>query len=136
MITLGDIDLDQDMEWPDQFTAWRIGQDIQTSVEGALIVHEAARQAGRPITLKSGSRNGARGTEYWGVVNFEVLEALHESVNEGGTYTLTIPKDGGTHEFVVMWDQSDPLTAEPADIVLPPKEGDWYSVTLRFIVVS
>lgn len=50
-VVLAGIELPADLQWTDEFTAWRIGQQVRTSLSGALIVQESARQAGRPITL-------------------------------------------------------------------------------------
>jgi hypothetical protein len=135
MITLDEIELPADMEWPDRFTGWKVGQDIQTSVEGSLIVQQSARQAGRPITLKSivGERMGDGA-----VVDFATVQALQAKVDAGESMTLTIPTyDSAPEIFTVMFDQSSPIEARPWDWWrAKPAAGDRWSITLKFIVVE
>lgn len=134
-ITLDGLVLPGDIEWPDRLDPWRIGQDVQTSVEGALIIHEAVRQAGRQITLQTGNN----GNRWWGAVSFETAEALRDMADDGGTYTLSIPT--ATPEdpqvFAVRFLQDGPaLEARPIKHIFPPVPGDWWAITLRFIVVE
>ena len=56
----GAIDLPADLQWSDEFTAWRVGQQARTSLTGALIVQESARQAGRPIIENDPRRDCVR----------------------------------------------------------------------------
>lgn len=133
MITLGSLELPADLEWPDHIVGWAIGQDVQTSVSGALHVQEGVRQAGRPITLKSGNT----GNVWWAVVDYATARALHTLINTGGTHTLTIPVlDSAPEVFLVRFDQSDPIQSLPVKHVAPPAPGDWWAITLKFIVVG
>ena len=53
LLTLDGVELPEDLEWADEYTAWKVGQVVRYSLTGALIVQEAALQAGRPVTLQS-----------------------------------------------------------------------------------
>ena len=130
---LDSIALPGDLEWPDHIIGWAVGQDVQTAVSGALHVQEGVRQAGRPITLQSGNS----GNTWWAVVDYSVARALHAMANAAGTHTLTIPTlDGPPESFLVRFDQSDPIRAQAVQHVMPPAPGDWWAITLKFIVVG
>ena len=74
-ILLAGIELPADLQWTDEFTGWRVGQAVKTSLTGARIVQESALQAGRPITLQT-QREGAA---YIAPVTLAVLRALQAS---------------------------------------------------------
>lgn len=132
-IMLDTLSLPADLEWPDRIVGWAIGQDVQTAVSGALHVQEGTRQAGRPITLQSGNS----GDTWWAVVDYATAQALHALVNAGGTHTLTIPTlDGPPESFLVRFDQSGPIQATAVRHIAPPAPGDWWAITLKFIVVG
>lgn len=135
VITIGGVELPWDLEWPDRYTAWRIGQTVRTSVTGAIVIHEGTRQAGRRITLQSGSS----GDTWWAVVGYETLAAVQALIDAGGTHTLTIPTaDPHAPEvFTVRFDlDSDGPWARPVRHIVPPMPGDWWAITLKFIVVE
>ena len=133
MSTLGGIELPDDMEWPDEFTGWARGQDKQTSVTGVLIVQEAAREAGRPITLRSGSS----GKHHWGVVSHETLVALQALVDAGGTHELVLPAwpVDTTRSFTVRFDLDNPIEASPLYHIVPAAPTDYWSVRLSLFTV-
>lgn len=134
MITLDAIELPPDMDWPNRIVGWAIGQDIQTTVTGSLIVQQSERQAGRPITLRSvrgGRSDGA-------IVTFATVQALQAAVDAGDAMTLTIPSyDGPAEVFSVMFDQANPIEAAPWDWWrAKPAPDDRWAITLNFIVVE
>lgn len=134
-ITLGAITLPGDLQWIDEFTGWKIGQDVQVTVTGAQIVQEAARQAGRPITLQSHSAGNNR---YAALVNYATLESLRALIETGGTYTLVMPAwpIPSTRSFTVRFDQENPIEANAIIHTVPAAPDDWwYAVTLRFFTV-
>lgn len=134
-ITLGDVDLPVSLEWPNRVTDWRIGQDVQTSVTGALVIQEAARQAGRPITLATGNS----GKSWWGAVRWSTVVALQALVDAGGTYTLSIPTavEDDPQVFTVRFDHAGPaIEARAIPHIVPPVADDWWAITLKFIVVE
>lgn len=135
-IVLAGIELPADLQWIDEFTAWKVGQQVRTSLTGALIVQESARQAGRPITLQT-SRDG---TAYVGPVNLPVLRALQ--ANEGETRVapleLIVPAhNGGERTFQVRWRRADgpAIEAEQIRFAVPALDPDYFSITLRLMTV-
>lgn len=135
-IILGTIDLPADLQWADEFTAWRVGQQARTSLTGALIVQESARQAGRPITLKT-TRDG---TAYVGVVSLPTLRALQESESEAraAPIDLIMPAhNGGDRAFQVRWRRTDgpAIEVEPTRFAVPALDADLFSITLRLMTV-
>lgn len=133
-ITLGGVTLPGDMLWIDEHTGWRRGQDVQTSITGALIVQEASRQAGRPITLATQQS----GNSLFGSLTYAQVEAVQALIDAGGTYTLVLPAwpVGTTRSFTVRFDQNAPIESTAARHVVPASPDDWwYRVTLRMFTV-
>lgn len=135
-IVLAGIELPADLQWTDEFTAWRVGQQSRTSLTGALIVQESARQAGRPITLQT-TRDG---TAYVGPVNLPILSALQtsESQPRTGSLELILPAhNGGERTFHVRWRRADgpAIEAEPIRFAVPAIDPDYFSITLRLMTV-
>lgn len=135
-ITLAGIELPADLQWSDEFTGWRVGQNVRTSLTGALIVQESARQAGRPITLQT-SRDGAA---YVAPVTLDVLRMLQASESQPRTagLQLVLPAhNGGERTFSVIWRRTEgaALEAEPIRFAVPALDGDYFSITLRLMTV-
>ena len=118
-ITLGAVTLPGDLRWADEFSWTPLVQSSEYSLTGALIVQEATKLAGRPITLEA-----QRDT--W-VTRATVLavQALAETPGWSGTLTL---HDGRT--FTVGF-RDDRISAEPIRHVAPLESGDAYTLTLK-----
>lgn len=134
-LTLAGIELPEDLYWSDEFTAWKVGQVLRTSLTGALVVQEAARQAGRPVTLTS-TQEGA----YVGVVTLDTLNALRvlEESAGGASMPLVLPVDGGgTRSMQVRWHRASgpAIEARPIRFKAPAAGGDLFFITLRLIQV-
>ncbi|WP_442247063.1 hypothetical protein ACS0OQ_04395 [Stenotrophomonas riyadhensis] len=135
-IVLAGIELPADLQWTDEFTAWKVGQQARTSLTGALIVQESARQAGRPITLQT-SRDG---TAYVGVVSLPVLRALQASESEArlAPLDLVMPAhNSGERSFQVRWRRTDgpAIEVDPTRFAVPALDADLFSITLRLMTV-
>lgn len=135
-ITLAGITLPGDLYWSDEFTAWKVGQSIKTSLTGARIVQESALQAGRPITLESSQE----GRNWVAVVTLDVLRALQgsESVPRSTPLVLTLPAhNSGARTFNVAWRRSDgaALEAKPIKFIAPARDQDFFAITLRLMTV-
>lgn len=133
VITLAGITLPADLDWTDEFTAWKVGQNIRTSLTGARIVQEAALQAGRPVTLESGQDTASN---WYGVLTLDVLRQLQaiEAVAGAAPMTLTMPAhNSGDRAITVIWRRSDGAAIEAKQIkrIWPQRDADYYSVTLR-----
>lgn len=123
-ITLGAVTLPGDLRWADEFAWSPLVQQTEYSLTGALIVQEAVKQAGRPITLE------AKQEGLW-VTRATVLElrALAETPGWSGTLTL---HDGRT--FTVCF-REDRISAEPVRHIAPLESGDAYTMTLKLMTV-
>lgn len=133
-ITLGGVVLSADLDWTDEFTAWKVGQNVRTSLTGAQIVQEAALQSGRPITLESGQDSAG----YYGAVTLEQLRALQalEEMAGAAPMTLTMPAhNAGERSFAVLWRRTDGAAIEARQIQRswPQLDSDLYTVTLRLM---
>lgn len=134
-LTIDGIALSQDLLWADEFTSWRVGQVIKTTVTGARIVQESALQAGRPITLET-TQDGTRWT---GIVSLAQLLALKESEAAMGTFAVTLPAhNSGTRTFFCRWrnEGGAAIEARAVHFLVPYIDGDWFAVTLRLIQVD
>lgn len=135
-ILLAGIELPADLQWTDEFTAWRVGQQVKTSLTGARIVQESALQAGRPITLQT----QAEGSTYIGPVTLEVLRQLQASEEQPriGSLQLVMPDhNNGERTFQVRWRRAEgaALEAAPINYAVPVLDGDYFSITLRLMTV-
>ncbi|HEL5307835.1 hypothetical protein [Stenotrophomonas maltophilia] len=135
-ILLAGIELPADLQWTDEFTAWRVGQQVRNSLNGAMIVQESARQAGRPITLQT-TRDG---TAYVGVVALPTVRALQASEGEArlSPLELVMPAhNGGDRTFQVRWRRVDgpAIEVEPTRFAVPTLDSDLFSITLRLMTV-
>ncbi|HGM6050621.1 TPA: hypothetical protein ACOEPG_000408 [Stenotrophomonas maltophilia] len=135
-ILLAGIELPADLQWTDEFTAWRVGQQVRNSLNGAMIVQESARQAGRPITLQT-TRDG---TAYVGVVALSTVRALQASEGEArlSPLELVMPAhNGGDRTFQVRWRRVDgpAIEVEPTRFAVPALDSDLFSITLRLMTV-
>lgn len=135
-ILLAGIELPADLQWTDEFTAWRVGQQVRNSLNGAMIVQESARQAGRPITLQT-TRDGMA---YVGVVALPTLRALQASESELSLSPLALvmpAHNGGERSFQVRWRRVDgpAIEVEPTRFAVPALDADLFSITLRLMTV-
>lgn len=136
-ITLAGVQLPDDLDWSDEYTAWKVGQIIRRSLTGALVVQEAAMQAGRPVTLQTTSIGDG---SYVAPITLDVLEALRvlEEIAAGAAMSLVLPiAGGGTRTLTVRWRRTDgaAIEARPLKQIVPAEPTDYYAITLRLITV-
>lgn len=126
------ITLPEDLQWVDEYQPWAVSQVQEFSLTGALIIHESARLAGRPITLQSGSDFGwiTRAVA-------DQLRTLSETA-PGPLMTLSLPAyPSGTRTFSVRFRRDQPcIEAAPIKHKTPPAPTDYYSLVLRLMVVA
>lgn len=124
------IGLDEDLYWADEYSWSPVLQTVDFAADGAVLIDEWERQAGRPITLRPYDDTSA----HMPSAVLRQLQAL-ASVPE---LEMTLQIRATT--FSVMWRRTDgpaieaePLTfmsdAQPGDV------GDQFLVTLRFIEI-
>jgi len=124
------INLSEDLHWSDEYAWTPIAQTRQYSAGGALIVEEATRQAGRPITLSGHNR------EVW--VTRAELEALRAWLAADAQMALTLHD---ARQFTVRWDHASNTPIDTPGTVLgglaDPVDADWYVINnLKFIEVQ
>ena len=135
-ITLAGIILPGDLNWSDEFNSWKVGQTRKVSLTGALILHESALLAGRPITLETTQE----GNNWVAPVRLSVLrelQALEEDV-DADPYTLVLPDhNDGTRTFAVKFnrDGGSAIQAKPIRFISPAIDDDYFAITLRLIQV-
>ncbi|WP_170920708.1 hypothetical protein, partial [Desulfacinum hydrothermale] len=96
-----------------------VSQTVSVSLTGAVVVQEAAQQAGRPITLTA-----AGGGEHCWLTKAD-LDALYALTEDAGrTMTLELAP-GDTRQ--VMWRRDQqPISARPVLEVTDPDDGTLY----------
>lgn len=105
-ITLDTVTLPQGCVWRDEFDWTPVMQATAYSLTGALIVEQAEKQAGRPITLVGGK-------DFAWLTRTEVA-ALKTLLDAGEAMTLTL-HDART--FTVLPAGEEPLKVSPLPIV-------------------
>jgi hypothetical protein len=135
-LTLAGIELPDDLNWSDEFTAWKVGQAVKLTLTGAQIIQESAQQAGRPITLESQQEGG----NWVAVVSLSTLRFLQalEEVPGAAPMTLVMPAHNtGTRTFSVVWRRTSgaAIEAKPLKFISPAADGDFFAVTLRLMTV-
>lgn len=134
---LAGIALPDDIQWTDEFTAWKVGQIIRPTLTGALVVQEAAMQAGRPITLQGFDDGGSRYVAPITLSQLNALRALEETAG-GANMTLTLLGAGDTtRSFTVRFRRTDgpAIEARPIKYQIPAEAADWFLATIRLIQV-
>lgn len=122
-ITLGGVTLPDDLQWIDEYAWSPVARTSEYSLTGALIVEEALRLAGRPITLG--------GEHVWlHVSTLAALRALSDTPGWTGTLVLA---DG--REFTVAF-RDEGVTAEPIFFESPSGAvDDQWRVTINLQTV-
>lgn len=129
MITLASgtttLHLPGSLEWADEYDWSPVVQEAGYSLTGALVVEASAKQAGRPITLKSGDDRG------W-VTRATVDQLQAWAGSPGKVMTLTLR---GQARQVIFRHQDGALEAQPVLFWADPADTDYYTITLRFTEV-
>ncbi|MGL5948231.1 MAG: hypothetical protein ACRCYV_04105 [Aeromonas sp.] len=118
-ITLDNILLPDDLDWPDEFAWSPVWQSITPTLTGALIVEESAQAHGRPITLVSES------TSWCPRATVEALYNLAARVNapmtlrlRGQNYRVIWRRDAGGFTAKQLYRLADPDGHFPYEITL------------------
>lgn len=135
MSSLGGIALPDDLEWVDEFDWSPVGQQVEVSLGGSLIIEESAQLAGRPITLRSNQS----GSNYWAVTTRATAEALQALANTPRTQSsplaLVLP-DGRTTTVLFRGSAAERFSARPWKHIVPQQATDYYLIELRLQAVS
>lgn len=136
-ITLGSITLPSGLIWSDEQEWSPIDQQTSYSLTGALIVEEAEKQAGRPITL-SGQDAGKDHTVWMTRAAIATIRAALDSPL--AQFTLTL-HDGRTFTVIPRRDGNGPLQCIPMAVYgsfIPanPDNDHWYTnITIRLLQI-
>lgn len=124
-ITLDGITLHPDLEWQDEFDWTPVQQSVERSLSGKMLIEEATKIKGRPITLYGG-QNAA-----W---HSRSTVALLQAKLTAGT-VMTLVYHGTTYS--VCWrHDATPLEAAPVVRTRNPGSGHKYTLTIRLMEVS
>lgn len=129
------INLPPDMQWEDIYTWSPMRQIISPSTTGALLIQMNAMIAGRPITLKSETENGA----YIAPVTKATVDALRaiESPPPSPEAPMVLEfTDGRTFNVIFRYDSNSPaIDATAIKMIDNPENPDLYQLTLSLIQV-
>jgi hypothetical protein len=117
-ITLDSITLPQGLRYADEFAWSPLAQTLEYSITGALIIEQAVKLAGRPITLTGGKEFAWR-------TRAQVV-ALKALLDAGDAMTLTL-HDARTF---TVFPAADPLVVSPLPIALDSGPADPSDSTL------
>lgn len=124
------LELDPDLQWVEQYSWSPVVQSLAHSVSGALIIDEAVKLAGRPVTLQPPDENAA-----W-MPLAAVSQLLAWSAQPELLLHLSIR--GVTLDVMFRRTDGEPVEARQRTFVsnpLPGSFGDDYLVTLRLIEI-
>lgn len=125
-ITLGSIVLPDSLRWSDEHAWSLVSQSVEYGLTGSLIIHEASKQAGRPITLLGGLE--------WVWISKGDLEALLSALDAAPLTGLTLTlNDARTFQVIPRFGESGAVTAAPVPRVKDSGVSDPDSNTLYYI---
>lgn len=134
MSSLASIALPDDLEWVDEFDYSRTAQQVDYALSGALIVEEAARLQGRPITLRSWQS----GNTYAALADRATVIALQAQADtprdQASPMALELP-DGRTTTVLFRHGEKG-ISARPWKHIVPQLATDLYLIELRLMAVS
>jgi len=126
-ITLDDVQLDDQIQWVNEFEHDAVAQTQERSITGALLVQQGIKLHGREIDLRS---NGGAWTP------LSVVRRLETMRDEWGRVMLLTLAD--SRQFHVIFNRASgpPLTAEPIFREAYPTADSVYSINLRLLTVA
>lgn len=138
VITLDDLELPGDLVFTDEYEWCEVERKTEYSLTGALIVYEATKLAGRPITLEARQESthkrrlnetGAYG-HIW--ISRQTLDALLVKANTPELEMTLVLSD--ERSFTVMF-REEGITAQPLYHIMPHDDADPYHVVIKLITV-
>lgn len=121
------------LRWSDEFNWSPVAQSTEYSLTGALLVQEATRQSGRPMTLTGGRQ--------WAWITRAELQALQALLDATTQRTLTL-HDGRQIPVIPRRENDGPLSATPVPVVgdsgpADPSGDTYYAIeAIRFLIVG
>lgn len=127
MVRLAGIVLPDDIQWMDEFNGWGVGQIVQPTLTGALVVQETIQPVGRRITLSS---NGAAWVTRSTV---ESLTAIAATPLNNGTLLLEWA-DGRSFDVVIDRDAGGFVAEEVMRLGAGAQDSNhYYQITINLI---
>ncbi len=124
---LDDITLPEDLIWKDEFDWSPVVQSVAYSLTGAAIIEHAVKQAGRPITLVGDTDSG------WATRSI-ISALITKAASPTAQMVLTL---NDSRTFLVIFRHSEtPVEARPVTEYNVPDDEDFYTLTLRFLVIG
>ena len=112
------ITLPEDLYWSDRFTWTAHDQTIERTLDGAILIHSAAKVGGRDVTLTAAADRA------W--VSSATLALLVAEVEADRPQSVQLPGESAMACYWRHWDT--PIEATPVFI-----GADYYFVTLRLL---
>lgn len=117
--------LPPDLIWTDEFAWQKVEQALEYGLTGALLIDEAVKQAGRPLTLAGEVTHG------W--ILRGALKTLKAWSSQAGLQ-MQLTRMSETHTLI--WSHEEgAIEAAPIVPYSDPIDGDYYSLTLRFRIL-
>ncbi len=125
LVTLGGVDLPDDINWIDEFNFQPVSQSVTRTIAGNLVQFNQALVLGRPITLEAIEDEG------W-LTKDQVDSIQSLASTPGGTFTLAI----GAQSFTVTF-RHDEGAFEPSPFLsrIDPASGDFFRAIIRLRTV-
>lgn len=126
-ITLDDVQLDDQLQWVNEFEHDAVAQTQERSITGALLVQHGVKLHGREIDLRS---NGGVWTPLFVV---RQLEAMRD--DPGRVMLLTL-SDARAFHVIFNRASGPPITVTPVEREAYPTPDSLYFVDLRLLTVA
>lgn len=128
-ITLDDVQLDDQLQWVNEFEHDAVAQTQERSITGKLLLQYAAAPLlhGREIDLRS---NGGAWTP------LSVVRQLEAMRDEPGRVMLLTLADARQFHVIFNRSSGSPLTAEPVFREAYPTADSLYDINMRLLTVA
>lgn len=120
------VNLPADLYWADEFNWQPVVQTAERTITGALIIQQAVRIAGRPVTLQPDGDSG------W--IPRGVLEQLRTWATISQC-EMTLTHRGVSRQVIWRHHEGEVITATPVVHYADVQSGDWYTATLRLMEI-
>lgn len=124
------VQLEDGFLWPDEFEWSPVQQSTEYALDGAFIVQEGFKQAGRPITLQPANQN-------MGWIKLSDLRVLQAWSNLHEEFTLQFEWQHDQRQFNVIFNcEKGALSASPVKRIPAASLNAYYNVTMQFLEVE
>lgn len=121
------VELPADLYWEDEHSWFPVEQTIERTITGALIVQNATRIGGRPITLRGEDERSA-----W--INKATLDQLKTWASMPGQ-PMALSIRGQSKQVIFRHHDGEAIEATPVVHYAEMQDEDFYSVTIRLMEI-